>query len=194
MLWLPREFPKSQKFAYLSGSPCQLYVSNVDGSGNGRISNIELPSCSRHIKELVWSPDGTMISFVTSASIIPVYEGHDNIHIVKVDWNQFNDATVSIDKLLPDGSDVADRSLGAITWSVDSSKLAFLGGLGNNYDIYKNGFQYIFVTNKDGSDVKTIFTSTGRLAAIENLIWLPKPVNFVDTAPELSKPPTKSRR
>jgi len=134
------------KIAFVSGvgQDRDIYFINSDGSNRTRISDIGYVSWSS--SEIQWSPDGTLVSFVSGKG-----NNCDQIYVINADGSGLRQLT-------------NNNSLKEYpTWSPDSKRLVFC-----DRDRVKNSCN-IFVINSDGSNL-TKLTNTND---DHNPVWSP---------------------
>jgi Tol biopolymer transport system component len=130
---LPSLSPDGSQVAYYAypdeqgdeGPGYEVYVAPTDGSGPA----VDVSNNPGHDTWPVWSPDGTMIAFVSSAPDGTF--GRGSIHVVRADGS----GQVAVTP--------ADGPTWEPAWSPDGARIAYSGVVGQG--------AHIFVANADGS-------------------------------------------
>jgi TolB protein len=94
-----------------------------------------------HASELHWSPDGKYLAFNVSANFGPTsdsFEPYESyLYVLKMGSNP------------PESYKIYSSPSGAVTWSPDSKKLAFVASFQENTEIY--------TANRDGTDLTMVY-------------------------------------
>jgi uncharacterized delta-60 repeat protein len=154
--YAPDWSPDGSKIAFTrtfdGGLRNEIYVMNIDGSNQTRLTNNDLPD----IKP-VWSPDGTKLVFSRYYSCIVLSNGE--VLCFSNSIYTMNAADGSNQTLLASGSALDDTYVGSPGWSPDGTKIIFWG------DVLVGGqaFTDIFVINSTGGNRMNL-TNTNNLS------------------------------
>lgn len=166
--------PDNKKIVFVSGGqkfdyaiPDNIYIANLDGTEYQQLTYFTRGPKGWNAAGAArprWSPDGKMIVF-SGPNIINKSGDSDAIYTIKPDRSDLK-------KIIgTDGDFLFAREP---TWSPDSRKIAFVGNLKNDKQRYNHlitskidgsdkkiwtiGYDYVFIANADGSEIKQVTT------------------------------------
>jgi Tol biopolymer transport system component len=172
--------PDGTKIAYLSSQALDgtdaansngvqnLWIVNADGSGARPVTR--LTGAGAQTTSFAWSPDGTSLITLANRAIDggpgPDGDGTENLWVVKADGSS---ATL----VTPQGQTTAlgTADLGAVAWSPDGSKIAFISMLPLNGISSVNSAHNLWMVNPDGSGAVPLTRFDGVSVATEFPVW-----------------------